>query len=184
MMNGRAKTLSLSGSCDEPADFEAIYRQELPRVYNYFRFRVGNNALAEDLTADTFERAWRKREHYRKDLAAFSTWIFTIARRLFIDHLRKGQSVTSLDALRALPAEGTTEDVIQKRADFARLTVLLSQLADRDQELVALRFGAGLTNRVIARLTGLSESNVGVLLHRAVQMLRAGWETPGQEKQP
>lgn len=184
MMNARAKILSLFGSRVEPADFEALYQQEFPRIYNYFRFRVGNNALAEDLTADTFERAWRSREHYRSDLAAFSTWIFTIARRLFIDHLRKGPGAVSLDALRDLPAEGTTEDVIQKRADFARLTVLLSQLADRDRELVALRYGAGLTNRVIARLTGLSESNVGVLLHRAVQTLRAGWDTPGQEKQP
>ncbi len=181
-MNARAKVLSLFGSRAEPADFETLYRQEFPRIYNYFRFRVGNNAMAEDLTADTFERAWRSRERYRKDLAAFSTWIFTIARRVFIDHLRKDQSVIALDTLLDVPADEIMEDVIQKRADFARLTILLSQLADRDRELVALRYGAGLTNRSIARLTGLSESNVGVLLHRAVQTLRAAWEKPEQEK--
>ena len=45
-------------------------------------------------------------------------------------------------------------------------------LPDRDRELLALKYGAGMTNRAIARLTGLSESNVGTIVHRAVQALR------------
>jgi RNA polymerase sigma-70 factor, ECF subfamily len=68
------------------------------------------------------------------------------------------------------------EDLIVQQADFAHLSVLLAQLADRERELVALKYGAGLTNRAIARLSGLSESNVGVILYRAVQMLRSAWE--------
>lgn len=54
---------------------------------------------------------------------------------------------------------------------------LLLQLEERERELVALKYGAGLTNRDIARLTGLSESNVGVILHRTVRSLRQEWET-------
>ena len=68
------------------------------------------------------------------------------------------------------------EDLIEQHADFAHLSVLLARLADRERELVALKYGAGLTNRAIARLSGLSESNVGVILHRAVQTLRSEWE--------
>ncbi len=170
--------LAWSGSRQESPDFEALYHQEMPRIYKYFRFRVGEASLAEDLTSETFEKAWRNRHHYRKDLAAFSTWLFTIARRVFIDHQRKYHPVTSLEALSDLPVQVNLEDGIQKKADFANLALLLSQLADRDRELVALRFGAGLTNRAIARLTGLSESNVGVLLHRLVQKLREEWEEP------
>ncbi len=175
-MDTRAGILSFFGLRSDEADFAATYDRELPRIYNFFRFRVGDNALAEDLTAETFEKAWRNRQHYRKNQAAFSTWLFTIARRVFIDHLRKQQQVVSLEALSDLPANENTEAGIQQRAAFARLGSLLSQIADRDRELVALRYGAGLTNRTIARLTGLSESNVGVLLHRAVQKLREAWE--------
>jgi len=175
-MDTRANILSLFGLRSDEADFAALYDQELPRIYNYFRFRIGDNALAEDLTAETFEKAWRNRQQYRKDRAAFSTWLFTIARRVFIDHLRKQQKVVSLEALAGLPADENTEAAVLQRANFARLGSLLSQIADRDRELVALRYGAGLTNRTIARLTGLSESNVGVLLHRAVQKLREAWE--------
>ncbi len=182
-MSTRANFLSLFRSQAEPLDFDTLYRKEIPRVYNFFRLRVGDSSLAEDLTSETFEKAWRNRCRYRDDLAAFSTWLFTIARRVLIDHFRTHKKVISLDAFEDMPADETTEDVIHKRADFAHLTVLLSQLADRDRELVALRYGAGLTNRVIARLTGLSESNVGVLLHRAVQCLRQEWRE-GEREEP
>jgi RNA polymerase sigma-70 factor, ECF subfamily len=66
---------------------------------------------------------------------------------------------------------------VQKKADFARLQALLARLAGRDRELVALRYGAGLTNRAIASLTGISETNVGTILFRATRQLRAAWET-------
>ena len=71
------------------ADFEALYHEHLPRIYNYFRYRLGDGPLAEDLTAATFEKAWRNRARYRRDLAAFSTWLFTIARRVAVDHYRR-----------------------------------------------------------------------------------------------
>ena len=157
-------------------NFEEYYDAELPRVYNFFRYRVGDNQLAEDLTSETFEKAWRNRERYRDDLAAFSTWLFTIARRVAQDHYRKNQNEIPLDEISNLSANELTEDAIQQNADFAHLSVLLARLADRERELVALKYGAGLTNRAIARLSGLSESNVGVILYRVVQMLRSAWE--------
>jgi RNA polymerase sigma-70 factor (ECF subfamily) len=158
------------------ADFEELYRAELPRVYNYFRYRVGDGQLAEDLTSETFEKAWRNRGRYNRNLAAFSTWVFTIARRVVVDHYRKNRNEVSLNEVTHLADDETLEDLTQQQADFARLTVLLARLADRDRELVALKYGAGLTNRTIAGLTGLSESNVGVILYRALQALRDNWE--------
>lgn len=158
------------------ADFEELYRGELPRVYNFFRYRVGDGQLAEDLTSETFEKAWRNRGRYKRNLGAFSTWLFTIARRVVIDHYRRHRAETSLDDLAHLAADENPEAWVQEQADFARLSVLLARLTDRDRELVALKYGAGLSNRTIAGLTGLSESNVGVILHRALQLLRAEWE--------
>jgi RNA polymerase sigma-70 factor (ECF subfamily) len=56
-----------------------------------------------------------------------------------------------------------------------RLALLLQTLPDRDRDLMALKYGAEMSNRDIARATGLSESNVGTILHRAVQALRERW---------
>ena len=158
------------------ADFEALYHAELPRIYNFFRYRVGDDALAEDLTAETFEKAWRNRSRYRRDLAAFSTWLFTIARRVAIDHYRRQRAHVPLTDNALLAVDEALEELAQEREDHARLAVLLARLPDRDRELIALRYGAGLTNRAIAGLTGLTETNVGVILHRAVHGLRDQWE--------
>ncbi len=158
------------------ADFEELYRVELPRIYNYFRYRVGDGPAAEDLTSETFEKAWRNRWRYRRDLAAFSTWVFTIARRVAQDHYRRKRDDLPLEQAVEPLAHVNVEDLIEQQADFARLSVLLARLADRERELVALKYAAGLTNRAIARLSGLSESNVGVILHRAMQTLRSEWE--------
>jgi RNA polymerase sigma-70 factor (ECF subfamily) len=166
----------LPGRPATEAEFEALYRVELPRIYNFFRYRVSDGPLAEDLTSETFEKAWRNRGRYRRNLAAFSTWLFTIARRVATDHYRKHRAEVSLDDLSRIPAEQTTEDLALRHADFTRLAALLARLDDRERELVALKYGSGLTNRSIASLTRLSESNVGVILHRTVQLLRSDWE--------
>ena len=153
-------------------DFETVYRTELPRVYNFFRYRLGDEQLAEDLTAETFEKAWKHREHYRDDLASFSTWLFTIARRVATDYFRKWRPTIPLEEMNRLGDLQTLEETAQERAEFAHLSALLARLAERDRELVALKYGAGLTNRAIARISGLSESNVSTILHRLTNQLR------------
>ncbi|HWM67012.1 MAG TPA: sigma factor, partial [Steroidobacteraceae bacterium] len=77
----------------EDLDWDAVYADQAPRVYNYFRFRLGRDVDVEDLTARTFERAWRSRAKYNRDLAGFSTWLFKIAQNVRIDFLqsRRGQ---------------------------------------------------------------------------------------------
>jgi RNA polymerase sigma-70 factor, ECF subfamily len=156
-------------------DWEAVYAEQLPRVYNFFRYRFGNTADAEDLTARTFEKAWRARHRYRRDLAGFSTWLLSIARNVATDHLRAHRPTVPLDEAAFVAAAGTPEDEVVRRSDAARLASLLDELPDRDRELIALKYGAGMTNRAIAQATGLSESNVGTIVHRAVQALRAKW---------
>jgi RNA polymerase sigma-70 factor (ECF subfamily) len=175
-MMTKPRLLPWAGTDSTNVNFEALYRAELPRIYNFFRYRVGDGPLAEDLTSETFEKAWRRRGNYARDLAAFSTWLFTIARRVAVDHYRRHKVEAPIEQLASAAGEDTPEDRAEQRADFARLSVLLARLADRDRELVALKYGAGLTNRAIAGLTGLSESNVGVILFRALNTLRSQWE--------
>jgi RNA polymerase sigma-70 factor (ECF subfamily) len=160
----------------DEVDWDAVYAEQLPRVLNFFRYRCGNLADAEDLTSITFEKAWRGRDRYRRDKGAFSTWLFTIARHAAVDHHRARTPAVALDEAVAVAAGGATpEDESALRSDAARLTALLPTLTDRDRELIALKYGAEMTNRDIARATGLSESNVGTILYRAVQALRERW---------
>jgi DNA-directed RNA polymerase specialized sigma24 family protein len=95
-MGTQSNAFSISTKPAAMVDFEAVYHRELPRVYSFFRYRVGDDEVAEDLTAETFEKAWRKREQYRADLASFSTWLFALARRVAADYYRKQRPTSPL----------------------------------------------------------------------------------------
>ena len=156
-------------------DWDAVYTEQLPRVYNFFRYRIGDHADVEDLTSLTFEKAWRARHRYRRDLAGFTIWLLTIARNVAVDYFRRAGREAPLEAAGGQTSGSTPEDEAVRRSDVKRLAELMAALPDRDRELLALKYGAGMTNRAIARVTGFSESNVGTMLHRAVQALRAWW---------
>ena len=157
-------------------DWDAIYAEQLPRVYNFFRYRVGEGPVAEDLTATTFEKAWRGRMRYRRDRGAFTTWLFSIARNVATDYFRKNGREFPLDEAHLESAPTLVETTVERRHDFAHLSELLSQLSARERELIAHKYGAELDNRTIAHLAHLSESNVGTILNRSVKKLRAAWE--------
>ncbi len=157
-------------------DWDQVYAEQLPRVLNFFRYRLAPSADVEDLTARTFEKAWRGRHRYRSDLAGFSTWLLTIARHVAIDYLRARQRYEPLEAAAAVPSPGhTPEDRAVHQSDAERLAGLLAALEPRQRDLIAMKYGADMTNRAIAHATGLSESNVGTILHRAVETLRGRW---------
>jgi RNA polymerase sigma-70 factor (ECF subfamily) len=164
----------------EAVDWDAAYRDDMPRVFNYFRYRGFDRATAEDLTSTAFEKAWRARARYRKDRAAVSTWLLAIARNVAIDHLRRSRPEVPLEEGTARDEE-TPETTALRQAQLRRLQALLAALPERERELPALKYGAGATNRAIATLTGLAESNVGTILHRAVGALRARWDEGGAQ---
>jgi len=156
-------------------DWNQIYLELAPRVYNYFRYRLGQESDVEDLTARTFEKAWAARERYRRDLAGFSTWLFKIAQNLIVDHVRSRRNQVSIDHAIHVAADENTEHNPDRQSDLSRLTSLTREMPPRERELLALKYGAEMSNRDIARLTGLTESNVGSILHRVVQNLRSRW---------
>ena len=127
VQNQTLRRLGLVTSTQTDADWNAVYRTELPRVYNYFRYRFGDNALAEDLTSATFEKAWRARDKYRHDVAAFSTWLFTIARNQATDHLRRRGASVSIETLHEMPAPDSLWDSYERRAEIEQLKATAEQ---------------------------------------------------------
>src|SRR5688572_23060276 len=157
-------------------DWDAVYAEQLPRVYNFFRYRFGPSVDVEDLTARTFEKAWRARHRYRRDIAGFATWLLAIARNVAADHIRARRRYEPLHVAAAVPSpDHTPEQQAVQQSEAQRLAALLATLEPRQRELIAMKYGAGMTNRAIADATGLSESNVGTILHRAVETLRGRW---------
>jgi RNA polymerase sigma-70 factor (ECF subfamily) len=114
---------------DEELDWDAVYAEQLPRIYNYFRFRLGGETEAEELTAATFEKAWRARHRYRRDVAAFSTWLLRIARNLAVDHLRSRRTLLPIDDALELVGEEDHAALLELTSDLARLAKLTVALS-------------------------------------------------------
>ena len=103
----------------------------------------------------------------------------TIARNVATDHWRRRRDHAPLEAAEHVPGGEEPHAALERREAFATLSRLLAGLPERERDLVSLKYGAGLTNRAIAKQLSLSESNVGTILHRTVQKLRADWDTEG-----
>ncbi len=155
----------------ESINWKDVYDHLLPRVFHFFWYRTGNRLTAEELTSITFEKAWSNREKYRRNLGEFQFWLFGIAQRVAADHFRKRRPDVPIDAAN-LQSQQNVEREFESRMDVERLVTLLECLPERERSLVALKYGAELNNREIARQTGLRESNVGTILFRAVNQLR------------
>lgn len=160
--------------------FEEMYSAYLPRVFNYVSYRVGDEKAAEDITAEVFERALKHLHTYRSDRGTFSTWLFKIARNLISNYLRTQRRRPEAVPLETYPAVVISSPSAEQAAiDAERLRHIqacLMQLPDRDQEIVALKFGFGLGNSEIAKVMHLNPNHVGVLLHRALHLLRQSLE--------
>jgi RNA polymerase sigma-70 factor (ECF subfamily) len=154
--------------------FSEKYHQYFPRVFAYVYGRVHNTQVAEDLVADVFERAFLKAGSLRND-EAFSTWLFTIARNIIISHVRKHSRETLVDpdVLKEIaPSGGSVEGDLMMREDLKAVAQLLRQFPQREQDIVALKFDAELSNTQIAEIMCLSEPNIRVILFRTLRKLR------------
>ncbi len=167
-------------------EFEVMYDTYMPKIYRYISYRTGNPGLAEDLTSDVFEKALKHFDSYRREKASQSTWLTTIARNTVTDHFRKESRVTVVreeDAPEEESGDPPVDEQVERLEQTRQLRVCLAGLPQLDQDIISLKFGAGLNNREIARTLQLSESNVGTRLFRAVRHMRdsfKGWEHDSQ----
>jgi RNA polymerase sigma-70 factor (ECF subfamily) len=161
----------------DPAVLAALYRRYVTPIYRYLYSRVGNAVDAEDLTAQVFTGVLEGLDHYQEQ-GNFAAWIFTIARRRVTDYYRRQRPFVPLDQAPDRPAE-SVDPLAQMVQDeqLQRLATLVGRLDEEKQELLKLRFAAGLTYGEIGGIVGRSEAAVKMAVHRLLRRLEAEWET-------
>jgi RNA polymerase sigma-70 factor (ECF subfamily) len=167
--------LAQAAACT-PEAFAELYQRYYARVFNYVRYRSQDLATAEDLTAQVFERLLERIDGYDPERAPFSAWLFAIARNLVNGHYRaqRRRSWLPIDLFHGWPSgESGPEEALLQDETEAELLAAIARLDERERDLLGLKFAGQLNNRQIAAVAGLSESNVAVILHRAIERLRA-----------
>jgi RNA polymerase sigma-70 factor (ECF subfamily) len=158
-------------------DLEALFRDAAGDVYAYARTLLRDDGAAEDVTAQAFERAHRRRQRYDPGKGTPRAWLFAIARNAALDELRRRSRTAALTTDLPDDAPGF-EDDIDDAVRRAAVRAALAGLEPREREVIALKFHGGLTNAELARALKLSESNAGTRVHRAVTKLREACHAP------
>ncbi len=140
------------------------------RVYGFLAYRLADRGAVEDLTQATFERALRAWPRFDPRRASERTWLLSIATNLLIDYCRRERSVLveAIDDRWLAPAAGPEERMLGS----PELAEALSELTEREREVLALRFGGDLSGAEIAHVLGLTVANVQQITSRALRKLR------------
>jgi RNA polymerase sigma factor (sigma-70 family) len=164
------------GRITDPRAFEVAFGVHFPPVYRFIARRVGA-ALAEDLAAETFAVAYRRRAEYEPGRGSLRSWLYGIANNLVRNHWRAEQHLLLLDA-RVLPEADLSADpdVIDQRVTAAllapRLATALSQLGADQREVLLLHAWAELSHDEIAAALQIAPGTARSRLSRARAVLR------------
>jgi RNA polymerase sigma-70 factor (ECF subfamily) len=153
-------------------DFDALYRAARDDVFAYVATLLRDRGAAEDVTAQAFERAFRRSRSYDARRGGPRAWLFGIARNAALDELRRRKRSAALVAEPADVSAPAPDDDAERAVERAAVRAALATLPAREREVIALKFHAGLDNAELADVLGTSVSNAGTLLHRAMTKLR------------
>ena len=165
----------------DPGAFGMLYRRYSGRIYAFAHRRTWTREAAEDVTAATFERAYRHLDRFDTSGAGFGPWLFRIAANELVDHYRREGRIRTgrgQRALRALSDDASVDDVerIERDDDVRRMLEALSTLRPRYQQALSLRYLAGLNPDEAAEAMGCSKPVLAVTLHRALSALRRAYD--------
>lgn len=157
-------------------EFSDLYHDYFPKVFAYVYGRVQDREVSLDIVSDVFEKAYMKMKSLRSP-DSFGSWLFTIARNEVSSHWRKEKPAAKAAQEAAWENElhqqpKNPEETLLHKERLAALSELVRQLPRREQEIIALKFDAELTNREIASVLNTSEVNVRVTIFRALRKLR------------
>lgn len=157
-------------------EFSDLYNEYFPKVFAYTYGRVQDKEVSLDIVSDVFEKAFMKVKSLRSR-DSFGSWLFTIARNEVSSHWRKEKPAQKAAQEAAIEKElhsqpRSPEDMLLHKERLAFLAGQVKELPKREQEIIALKFDAELTNREIAAVLSTSEVNVRVTIFRALRKLR------------
>lgn len=164
--------LPTSEMTDARDEFTAIYESHAPLIYRFMFWRTKDDMLAQDLTSNVFEKAWRSRTSFTG--GSSRAWLYRIARNTLIDYWRKKRDVP-LDetAVAQLGSEApAVEEVLDRQFAAEALYIALDKLPPDMRAVIDRRFVEGLSAAETARQLGISEGNVRIIQYRALRKLR------------
>ena len=153
--------------------FAELYDRHVVRVYRHIYYMVNDAREAEDLTAQSFLKAWEAIDRYKERGAPFIAWLLRIAHNLTISHLRSRRDHSELDdGFVDQKRGGNPEESLEQAADERSVRDAVLKLREEQRQVIMLRFVEELDYTEVAAMIGKSVPAVRVIQHRALGNLR------------
>lgn len=153
-------------------EFETFYLRHRDRVYRYLRARTRSREDADDLTQQVFAKALDSLHNGNQRREVSTPWLFVIARNLVVDYYRRRKPLyVCIESAWQNAATQSVHELAERAEELAHVRKVVSQLSREKQDLIALRFGAGLTYEEIGRVIGRSAEATRKRLSRTVKEL-------------
>ncbi|MDD3301298.1 MAG: RNA polymerase sigma factor [Patescibacteria group bacterium] len=160
---GRAKT-------GDSQAFALIYDTFIKKIYDFIFYKTMHQQLAEDLTSQTFLKAWKKISQFQK--GNFSAWLYTIARNIVVDHYRSQKEILTVEDFWELKADDNVFEEVEKRLKIEKLREGLSHLKASEREILMLRLWQDLPFKEIAIILDKNEGATKMSFARAMESLK------------
>ncbi len=152
-------------------NFDEIYKRYYKPVYEFTLKRVTDTAVAEDLTSMVFEKIMKSFDKFQWQGITISAWIFKIARNNIIDYYRKSnkykKNIPIEDVVFYL--ESDEKDAISTLIadeDNVALYNAIREFEEKDQYLIYYKYFEEKSNKEIAKIMNMTQSNIATRLHR------------------
>lgn len=152
--------------------FGKVYDELVTPIYRYIYYRVDQH-VAEDLTEDTFFKAWKNIKKYKKGKHNFSAWLFRIAHNLVVDHYRKNKYKTDPIDENFVDTKDTPVQKVNIKLNQIRIRKMIKKLPQGHQQVIVLKYINELSNKEIAQSLGKSEGAIRTIQFRALEKLRS-----------
>jgi len=156
----------------DDAAFGELFEGCAADVHGYLISLLGDRSTAQDVTALAFERLYRSRSRLDRGRGTPRAWLFAIARNAALDELRRRRHERPLSGTEEEATRAAPDELLAEAERRATVHEALRSLPLREREVVLLKFHGQLSNAELARALGISESNAGTRLHRALTRLR------------
>jgi len=155
------------------AAFAELYDRHVVRVYRHIYYLVNDRGETEDLTAQTFLKAWEAVGRYKERGVPFVAWLLRIAHNLAVSYLRARRDHSELEDVHVEnKLDRNPEQALEQSADEQRLRDAVMKLRDEQRQVIMMRFVEEMDYPQVAAILGKSVPAVRVIQHRALGNLR------------
>jgi RNA polymerase sigma-70 factor (ECF subfamily) len=155
------------------AKLASLYNECYDKIARYAFLRIGDRMEAEDLSGEVFLKALQSLESYEERDVPMQAWLFTIARNLVVDHLRKASKHRSVP-IDTLQLEGGVDPatLVEGKIERERVSKAMEELTAEQREVLGLRFFSGLTSKEAGSVLKKSDGAVREMQRAAIEKLR------------